>query len=224
MTQFSIRMCLVLIVASLCGSSARAEYLDWSYRWSISPSPVLSSGTGSVAQALYPAGKGQPRILAAAVTTTSEATAQHPDVYNKSFSLTLHMTDLATHRTGNLTFYGTIRGTLSYNSAHLYESFRTTLEHLVLGRHIYWVRLPSYVRLMAPGSLVVPTYYASVLVENIYPPPPIVHPVVSTASITTASIASDARIASATPEPSGLVLGSLGAVLLGCFTFWRIWG
>jgi hypothetical protein len=167
---------------------------------------------------------GATRIPVAAVTTTSAAMPRTPDVYNKNFSLTLHLTDAATHQSGNLTFYGNIRGTLSYNSAHLYESFRTPLEHITLGRHAYWVRLPSYVQLMPPGSLVVPTYYASVNVWNVPPPPPYYHPAVKTASFMGLSMLAGPQISASTPEPSGLVLGSLGAVLLSCFAFWRIWG
>jgi hypothetical protein len=122
-----------------------------------------------------------------------------------------------------LTFYGNIRGTLSYNRAYLYESFRTPIEHLTLGKHMYWVRLPSYIRLMPPGSLVVPSYYASVYVQNVSPPP-YYHPTVSAASFMGYSMLAGPKVSAATPEPSGLVLGSLGVVLLGCFALWRIWG
>ena len=217
---------MVLIVGLLCGGAARAEYMDWSYHWSISPSPVLTSGTGSVTQTLFSFGSkpGGTRLPIAAVTTTSSAMPQHPDYYNKNFSLTMHLTDLATHKSGNLTFYGNLRGTLTYDSAHLYQSFRTPIEHLTLGSHIYWVRLPSYLRLMAPGSLVVPTYYASVTALNRWlPPAPAVHPI-TTSSVMAASIAASPPISASTPEPSGFVLGSMGAVLLCCFASWRIWG
>lgn len=226
MAKSSIRLPLVLLVGSLWGGAARAEYMDWTYHWSLSPSPVLASGTGSVTQTLYHirSEPGAPRIPVAAVTTTSDAMPRTPDVYNKNFSLILHLTDAATHQSGNLTFYGNIRGTMTYDSARLYESFRTPIEHLNLGKHIYWVRVPSYMRLMPPGSLVVPTYYASVLVENLSPPPPILHPALSTASVMVASIASVPQISATTPEPSGLVLGSLGAALLSFIVVRRIWG
>lgn len=226
MTKSSIRLPIALVVSLLLGSAARAEYMDWTYHWSVSPSPVLASGTGSVTQTLYSfrAKPGALRIPVAAVTTTSDAMARTPDFYNKNFSLVLHLTDAATHQSGNLTFSGNIRGTLTYNRANLAETFRSPTEHLTLGKHSYYVTLPSYIRLMAPGALVVPTYYASVNVWNVPPPPPTYHPTVKTASFMGLSMMAGPQISASTPEPSGLVLGSLGAVLLSCFALWRIWG
>ncbi len=224
MTQSSIRLPIALFFGLFCCGVVRADYMDWSYHWSISPSPVLASGTGSVAQALSRSGLGAHRLLVAAATTTSSAMASDPDHFNKNFKLSLRLTDLATHQSGNLTFSGNISGTLSYNRAQLSESFRTNVEHLRLGNHMYWVTLPNYVRLMPPGSSAVPMLYASVLVQNLPPSPPLppIHPLMRTAGITTASIATDPKVAS-TPEPSGIVLGSLGAVL-GCVVVRRIWG
>jgi hypothetical protein len=208
----------VLVVGFLFSQrAARAEYMDWSYHWSISPAPVLASGTGSVAQALGQPGKGSTRILAAAVTTSSDASTRHPDYFYKSFDLTLHLTDRATHQSGSLTFQGRISGTLTATSAHLIESFRTPIEHLKLGSHIYYVDLPSRFSLLPPGAPVVRDYYATVWVEN--DPPPRWHPEVKAASIMVvhaASVGGDPPGTASAPEPSSLVLVSLGVVLMGC--------
>jgi hypothetical protein len=225
MRSSSLPLSIVLVGGLLCGGGARAGYMDWSYRWSISPAPVLASGTGTVSQALGQPGMGASHILAAAVTTSSDAPANNPDRYNQSFRLTLHLMDRHTHQSGSLTFYGTIYGTVTFDSAHLTESFRTPVEYLRLGRHIYEVELPHYMRLMPPGSLVVPTYFAWVRVWNILPPPPPrVPPRLMAASVMMASIAAAPPTSAATPEPTGLILGGLGAALLACSALWRIWG
>jgi hypothetical protein len=209
-----LRLSSVLVLGLIWGGAARAGYMDWSYHWSISPAPVFASGTGTVSQALGPGGKGASRILAAAVTTSSSATTRDPDRFNKYFSLTLHIKDLATHRSGNLTFYGHIYGTLTATTAHLLETFRTPTEHLTLGKHTYWVTLPKSLTLRAPGSSLVPAYYATVWVQNVLPPPRFIpHPMA--ASIAMVREASVPIGAASAPEPSSFVLGGLGLVLLG---------
>lgn len=225
MRSSSLPLSIVLVGGLLSGSAARADYMNWSYRWSVGPAPVLASGTGTVSQALGQPGKGASRILAAAVTTSSDAMARDPDRYNASFRLTLHLMDRATHQSGSLTFSGLIRGTLTAGSAHLTETFRTPIDYLRLGRHIYEVQLPRYLALMAPGSLVVPTFYAAVHVWNVPAPPPWVPPHrMAAAAVMMASIEADPPVPAATPEPSALALGGLGVVLLGWAALWRIWG
>ncbi len=96
MRNASIRLGGVLLVSLLLGGgTARADLIDWSYHWSISPAPVLASGTGTVAEALYRGSSegGSHNLLAAAVTTSSSATTRDPDRFNSSFNLTLHLTD-----------------------------------------------------------------------------------------------------------------------------------
>ena len=213
----SVLLPAMLVVGFLlCDNTARAEYMNWSYHWSIGSGRVLASGTGTVSQALGQPGTGATRILAAAVTTNSDATTSNPDRFHSYFDLTLHLTDRATHQSGTLTFQGLISGTLTSNSAHLTESFRTPIEHIKVGNHIYYVELPSHFTLLPPGSPVVRDYYASIWVENV-PPPPTSLPQVMTASmmLSGASIAPVGHIGPV-PEPSSLVLICLGVVLLSC--------
>ena len=210
----SVRLSGMLVLGFLLGGGvAQAGFLNYSYHWSISPSPVLSSGTGTVAMALGRGGVGSSRDLAMAVTTSSDASARRPDVFYKSFSLTMHLTDNASHRSGNLTFHGTVFGTLSSHSAHLIERFSTPLEHIRLGNHVYYVRLPSAFWLAPPGSSHVPTIYATV-----WDPPVSPQPVGASTPIHTSSVPGGAGSA---PEPSALVLAGLGAGLAAAVCVWR---
>jgi hypothetical protein len=211
----SVPLSILLAVGLLFSKGvARAEYMNWSYHWSIGPAPVLASGTGSVSQALGWGGKGSSHILAAAVTTSSSASARNPDRFQKSFALTLHLQDRGTRQSGALTFHGLISGTLTASSARLSESFATPIEHLRLGSHVYWIELPSRVTLRPPGASVVPSYYATVWVTNVSPPPPS-HPRVMAAALMVAGASIASVPAASTPEPSSIVLGGLGIVMLG---------
>ncbi len=113
--------CLSIAAALVIGSTsgARADFMDWSYHWSITPGQVLSSGTGSVALALVQDGTDASTIPAATVTTTSSATDAAPDKYNVGYNLTLHLTDNPSKKSGDLTFHGTVAGTVSADSANL---------------------------------------------------------------------------------------------------------
>ena len=52
------RTSLIAVLALGATSSLRADFMDWSYHWSITPGPVLTSGTGCVAMALAQDGSG----------------------------------------------------------------------------------------------------------------------------------------------------------------------
>jgi hypothetical protein len=213
MTRASVRRVAVVVGWLLLGGgTARADFMNWSYKWSISPRPVFAAGTGTVAMALDRGGPGAPRILAAAVTTSSSAWGTRPDRFNTGFTLTLHLTDRPSHRSGNLKFQGRITGTLTFSGAHLSETFRTPTEHITLGGHTYWVRLPNRLTLLPPGAPWVPELFATVHVRNV-PRPPRPHHHATTASAMLVSIAS-IQPAAVTPEPPALLLSAVGGVLL----------
>src|SRR5437016_4883173 len=53
---------------------ARADFMDWSYSWGVTPGPVFASATGSVAMALDPAA---PPIQA--LVKVSDVVSQTPE-------------------------------------------------------------------------------------------------------------------------------------------------
>jgi hypothetical protein len=163
---FRFSLAALLLLSTTMRS--RADFMDWSYHWSISPGPVLSSGTGSVALTLAQDGSGASSIPAATVTTSSSATNAAPDVYKVGYNLTLRLEDIHSNKAGDLTFHGLLSGTVSATSSHLTNSFSSpTTERLLLGGHLYSVTInPSLMTLAPPGSSVLPQINALVRVTN----------------------------------------------------------
>jgi hypothetical protein len=219
----SLRLWSVVVVGLLLGGQpARADFMNWSYQWSIGPRPVFASGTGTVAMALGQSGRGAAHLQVAAVTTSSSAPASSPDRFNSSFNLTLHLTDRASHTSGNLAFQGRIFGTLTSAGAHLSEMFPTSLEHLRLGGHVYLVSLPNRLMLLPPGASRVPSLTATVRVVNVWNPPPRPHPQPLSASPPMmATIASISPAGAPAPEPPALLLSGVGIVLVSLGCLWR---
>lgn len=202
---------LIAVVAALGQSSARADLIDFSYQWAVTPTTV-ASGTGLVSITPEPKGTGQFDTVAGtaafipsvAITTTSSATDAAPDLYPGSgtgkFSLALSLTDTASGQTGILTFNGLISGKLSSQTINtLTATFDTPLsQSLTLGSHQYSVAVDSFANLPKPGATANVFLSAGVSVTGGNGPPPPPPPPPPTAD---------------TPEPSSLVLG--GVALAG---------
>jgi hypothetical protein len=212
------RSSLVALLVLGATSSLRADFMDWSYHWSITPGPVLTSGTGSVAMGLAQDGTGASSIPAATVTTTSSATDAAPDRYNVGYNLTLHLTDTPSNSSGALTFHGTIAGTVSADAAHLSNTFSSpTTESVKLGSHLYTVTInPSLMTLAAPGSTTPPQINALVSVTNATgntPSPP--QPPTPQIQTPPPSSGTPGGTVHSSPEPSSLALGMLASGWLG---------
>ena len=198
MKHLFMRMLFMLVVVAALGeSTARAELVNFSYAWSVLPSSVLPGGTGSVQVSLtandspsFNVGVSTP-IPGATITTTSSASAGSPDVFSNPFSLKLSLKDTTSGDTGNLSFSGTISGSLTSTTSTLTGKFdNPLLQSLHLGTHIYQVTIdPSLLGLPAPNSTANTQIGAFILVTNAGgnggPPP------------------------SNAPEPSSLVLGGM---------------
>src|SRR5262249_6200163 len=116
-------------------TQAHAAYATFGYHWGVNPATVVlgtnpttanHTSTGSVDFALMRDGHKAARVGGPAswvpigfVMTTSSASAAHPDRFHTSFSVTLRLRDASSGATGQLTFRGTIDGTLTWNASHL---------------------------------------------------------------------------------------------------------
>lgn len=185
-----------LIVCLWSGGAARAELIQWTYDWSRTPSKVFSDSGQSWVSLTDESPKsavGNSATVATNLDTFSTAPRTNPDTFtDKQYALNLHIVDQASGQGGTLHFAGRLDGTLSADHANITNTFlgQTTLQ-LVLGSNLYTVMLNSYA---PPG-----------------PPGAFNHGAISaTAQVTVAPVT-----VATLPEPTSLVLASLGAAGLG---------
>src|SRR5262249_12705220 len=112
------RGALLALVLVLAASTAWAEPVSRAYSWSASPG-VVPSDDGTGRATFTPAWAGPlcgshasgPGILAATLDATAPASGSATWT-NQGYGLTMHLTDNASHATGDLTFSGAFVGSL----------------------------------------------------------------------------------------------------------------
>jgi hypothetical protein len=185
-------------------SSAHAEMLHFS--WAPDPVVLRADGPGSGAVifshehanlTLTDQG-GTWTGIASELRTVSSASPGHPDTFiNRPYSLTLTITDDHHHLlVPPITFSGVLNGTLSHNSAQLSNTFTSSQTQTFFDGNLI-VTIGPYTPPGPPGHHREGSIGTEVVVKGPLPPP-----------------------VSELPEPSTMVLLSLGAVLLG-YTTWR---
>src|SRR5262245_24574494 len=119
MKRFLILLSFALSALLVAGNPARAEPVSWSYSFSSSPDVVNSDEGSQGAVTFLPASGGplsgsvdsgngiQAATLVASAPATGTATFT-----SQGYGLTMHLTDNASHTTGDLTFAGALSGSL----------------------------------------------------------------------------------------------------------------
>jgi hypothetical protein len=194
MKHLSVRLLLMLVALVILGNQrARADAISFNYDWTVHPAvlPGLPGSTGDVLFAATQPGSGQAMpgdmigttIPGATITTTSSA-VNPPDHFQGSFTMKLHLTDALSNKSGNLTFTGSVSGTLTTTKSSLTGTFNTPLtQTLTLGGHLYSVTIDELFHPQPPGSPALVNISANVTVNTPTKP-------------------------TTTPEPSSLVLGA----------------
>jgi hypothetical protein len=182
--------CVLLFFAT---AGARAELIQWSYSWSRSPVQVYadSPGTGyiSLTDESMKSAAGNSYLVATNLQAHSTATVQNPDVFtNRTYTLSLFLQDMASGKSGTVSFTGEFNGTLTAESTNITNTFvGATTQSLVLGNNQYTVTIGPFT---APGP---------------------------TGAVNSGSIAARAEVkvspVISSPEPSSCLLALLGA---GC--------
>jgi hypothetical protein len=201
---------LVLIVVATC--QIRADYLNWTYTatFQVPGVTVNTPSNGGATVAVTDYGTPQPggaNIPVQAYETSTNSTS--PISFNKAtYDLALKITDSATNDSGTLHFTGSLTGTLTATTSTVVDSFTpVTSNSLTLDGHTYTVKIPTVT--LAPPTSPQQNVIASVSVANALPggtPPPPSSPPPPTTS---------------TPEPTSLLLGSLGFSCFGGRCWWK---
>jgi len=200
---------LVLMIVVTC--QIRADYLNWTYTatFQVPTITVNTPSNGGATVALTDYGTPQPggtSIAVQAYETTSSSTT--PISFNNlKYDLALKITDSATHDSGTLHFTGSLTGSLTATTSTVLDSFTPVASNsLTLDGHTYTVKIPTVT--LAPPTSPQQNVLASVSVANASPggvtpgsppPPP----------------------SNGTPEPTSLLLGSLGISILGIGRLWK---
>lgn len=208
---FKLGFPVALAVLVVAGSSARADFINWAYSWTHTPSVVAADtgGTGGVTLTNHQGGTGSGNsdVVVTQITTFSSATVNTPDHFtNKNYSLILDLTDSASHQSGMLTFNGTLNGTLSTTSANIKNTFIGPLtQHLDLGGNLYTITIGPYAAPGIPDATQTGSISAHLSVQPEH------------------SGGGGTRPPSqGAPEPSSLLLGCLGLAALA-LAGWRRW-
>jgi hypothetical protein len=177
----------------LISGVARAEP-TWSYSFS-TDTGVVTSDDGSLGQvSLLPASGGPITgskdtgggIVAATLQATGPALGTTAIFTNRAYGLTMHLTDLGSGKSGDVSFTGVLNGSLS-STFNLTNSFPNSTQSLNLGGNQYTV---------TPGLFVPPTQGVPGSVG-------------ANVSVTPGAAINDV------PEPTALLLAAVGASALG---------
>jgi hypothetical protein len=192
---------LALAGLFLAGTTARAGNIDWQYNWDRTPAAVLADapGTGGVSFTNEPTknATNSSDVVASNLKVFSSATPDTPDKLstNGGYTLTLTLTDVASGKSGVLTWNGKLTGTFSASSSNIANAFLSPLtQFLSLGNNTYTVTIGPY-----------------------SPPGP---PTASNSGSIAAHVEVSTSVVTKTPEPTSMLLCLLGASFVGANS-WR---
>src|SRR5262249_36788462 len=139
-----------LALLLLAGTSARADLIQWSYKWTPSATKIVTDGGGAGWLTLTnEAGKataGNSNTVITNIRSFSTAPQNSPDQFSHAaFTSTLWLKDTASNATGSLTFSGFFSGPITDNSSNVKITLTSpATQTLTLGGNTYTVTMGNY--------------------------------------------------------------------------------
>jgi hypothetical protein len=191
-----------LAVLLCCASSARADFIPWTYNWTPSTTAVFSTnGAGKITLTNEPTASavGDSDIVATNLRTFSNASPNTPDKFSDAaYKLTLTLVDDNSKQSGSVSFSGEFNGSLSSRSSNITNKPTSPVsQSIVLGGNLYTATIIAYA-----------------------PPAP---PNASNAGSISARAIVTVNTQGEVPEPAGMLLAGMGASVLGLVGYrrWR---
>jgi hypothetical protein len=153
-----VRSLTVAALTSLLMPALAHAEPTWSYSWSTTG--VVTSDDGSLGRVTLSPGSGGPLtgsvdtgpgILAATLQATGPAAGTTAIFTNRTYGLTMHLTDLGSGKSGDVSFTGVLNGSLS-STFNLTNSFPSPTQSINLGGNQYTVTAGLFVPPPGPGS------------------------------------------------------------------------
>src|SRR6266852_2661775 len=168
----------LVAVTAFAVSTARADFVPWTYNFGRSPLAVPADGAGTGGLSLTDESThqadGTSDIVATNIRAFSSAPRTHPDTFtNSHYTLTLFLKDNASGQSTTLVFHGVFNGIISATSANVTTTFTAPLTETVkLGNNTYTVNLGNYSPPGPPDASNAGSISAHVAVNEFSPPPP----------------------------------------------------
>jgi hypothetical protein len=182
---------LAVVLCLAITSPTRAGLVQWSYTTTPGTSTVSADGASPVGNVQLtgggaPAVAGPSSIVLASLSSFSTVDHSHPETFtNRPWSINVTISDTHSHTSGTLTFSGVFNGLLSSQSSLITNTFTgLTTQSITLGGNTYIVTADTYVPPSIPNASNTGAFGAQVAVRG---------------------------GAKGVPEPSSLLLCSLGA-------------
>jgi hypothetical protein len=185
---------VALFCLAVAAATASADPTPISFGYDFTTPQAVTGDAGNFGSVAFATTNGgtatgpSATLTAASLTAVSSAPNNNPDTFSgETYNVTLALTDVASGKSGSLTFVGKLFGTLTGTSTNITTNFAAPTQTLTLGKDLYTVTV---------GPLVPPSQATTTVIGDLM-----------------ATVAVQGGVVTQTqqsPEPSSLVLAGLG--------------